>query len=90
MGLLELPRLIVGCFLRGGFGSNHDPDDTPMNWFSIIGVFVLVAWLILGGLIMAQVIRRDVTGQHCAVKGRATSVLTYLDESHDALSEISA
>ena len=90
MGFLELPWMIVGCFLRGGFKANHGPDDTPIGRSSIIGVFILVAWLVLGGLIMAQVIRRDVTGQHCAVKGRGTSALTYLDRSHDALSEISA
>ena len=86
MGFLELPWLIVGCFLRGSFDANHEPDESPKGGPDIVA-FVLLAWLMLAGLIAAQVIRRDMTAQHCAVEARAACVshLTYLKNPHNLL-----
>ena len=84
MTFQELPWLIFGLFLRGGFGSHSDPDKTPVGGSNIVGMFLL-AWLILAVVLTAQVIRRDVTVQHLAVKGRATPALTCLTRSHDPL-----
>ena len=84
MTFQELPLLIFSLFLRGGFDFHHDPDKTPVGGFNIVGMFLL-AWLILAVVLTAQVIRRDVTGQHWALQRRATHSLTCLNRSHDPL-----
>ena len=69
MGFLELPWMIVGELPSAWRlqGQHHGPDRIlAMGRSSIIGVFILVAWLVLGGpdnWLNLQLIRRDVTGQ---------------------------
>jgi hypothetical protein len=88
MGFLKLPWFIVGCFLRDGFEPDHGPDNTPANRSNFVGVCVLLVWLILASAITAQVVRRDATAQHCAVKRRATYALASPTSTGSRASEL--
>jgi hypothetical protein len=91
MDFQGFPWLIGRCFLDGSFNSSRAPNDTPTSGTNIF-MFVLLTWLLLAGLIMAQVIRHDMSGRYCAVKGRPASAssLTYLDRCHHRLEQTAA
>jgi hypothetical protein len=65
----ELPWLIVTLFVRGDFGRNDGPNETPMAARSIMGVLALLALLILAGFLIVEAIWRTDALQACALHG---------------------